>query len=405
MQILMKYDFSEIFRLLKQIPVEVNSSEFVLKNPNIDKDLRAFIAELVDTRKKAKKKLPTFFNLGCLIPKKNFEQATSEAIAMSKVLYLKSKIGLKNSLDLTGGLGLDSFFLSKYCENVVYVESEELTADIASFNFSLCNPIQNIQIISAKAEDFLMKNRELFSLIYADPDRRVGGNRDYRFEQSSPNPIWVETEGLKHGHYVAIKHSPMTDISLIKTSFSHLVSILTLSHKNEVKEILTLHHKDNAKTKITEDVITINANGEQQQFEFQESSDTICEKTESPLTYFYEPDKAIIKSGFAESLAKRLGLKRLSAKHIPYYTSYQKPLVYSGKIGEVIDFIEYSEKKAKKMLDKHKVTKAAVGARGFVLKPNSLEKKLNILSGDDYYLFFYIDTNQKKVCLLAKRIC
>ena len=98
------------------------------------KDRRVPHARLVATQVKylarAAQKLPSYAAAQCILPPLAFEQASSEACAAHK------RIGGDTVLDLTCGLGVDAFFLSRRFGRVVTLERNDVLARVAAENFS-----------------------------------------------------------------------------------------------------------------------------------------------------------------------------------------------------------------------------------------------------------------------------
>ena len=91
------------------------------------------IIEQLSGRKKAAKKLPTWYNTtGILYPAAvSIEQSSSEITAKYKAELFSGN----SALDLTGGFGIDSFYLAQKFTRLCYVEKNEELAQIAQHNF------------------------------------------------------------------------------------------------------------------------------------------------------------------------------------------------------------------------------------------------------------------------------
>ena len=68
----------------------------------------ALLATQVSLRQKAREKLPSWYEAGCVFTSRAMEQATNEAVTI-----LKNTFQGKTFLDLTCGLGVDSWNFSK----------------------------------------------------------------------------------------------------------------------------------------------------------------------------------------------------------------------------------------------------------------------------------------------------
>src|SRR5690606_16346514 len=101
----------------------------------------ARLFEQISVRKKAKDKLPLYYNTPDVIypPQENFEQCSSERTALFKSNIIAGRIKKENTVgaDLTAGFGVDSLFLSKKIGRMHAVEPNESLLDIARFNHHL----------------------------------------------------------------------------------------------------------------------------------------------------------------------------------------------------------------------------------------------------------------------------
>lgn len=85
----------------------------------VDFDLRAAVQQ-ISARQKAAKKLPSWASDSRIIfpASISLEQSSSEETARFKAKNLSGKI----MIDLTGGFGVDSYFLSQNFERAIYCE-------------------------------------------------------------------------------------------------------------------------------------------------------------------------------------------------------------------------------------------------------------------------------------------
>ncbi|MDE6569149.1 MAG: RsmD family RNA methyltransferase, partial [Alistipes sp.] len=161
---------SEELRLLSSPAVRQAIDEACERDPlEVALDAHVPHARLVATqvkyRQRARHKLPSFAAVGCIFPPRAFEQASSEVCACCK------RIEGETVLDLTCGLGVDAWALSRRFRRVTTLERDPVLAAVAAENFSRLG-ITNIEVVNSAAEDFLQRDGLSFDWIYADPDRR-----------------------------------------------------------------------------------------------------------------------------------------------------------------------------------------------------------------------------------------
>ena len=201
----------------------------------VAKDRRVPHARLVATQVKylarAAQKLPSYATAQCILPPLAFEQASSEACAAHK------RIGGDTVLDLTCGLGVDTFFLSRRFGRVVTLERNDVLARVAAENFSRLGAT-NIEVVNTSAEEYLRRDGLHFDWIYADPDRRSAeGRKLVRLEDCSPDIIALKPLLDRVSGRLCIKNSPLFDIGEALRLFpdSH-VEVVSLD--GECKEVL-----------------------------------------------------------------------------------------------------------------------------------------------------------------------
>ncbi|MFI3286469.1 MAG: methyltransferase domain-containing protein [Rikenellaceae bacterium] len=213
--------------------IEVNIERKV-DSVALDKKLveAATVATQVKYLQRAATKLPSYYAARCVLPPLSFEQASSERVAAVKSLHGVSL------LDLTCGLGVDSFHFSKSFERVVALERDEVLAATARENFSRMG-VTNIEVVCATAEEYLRECDEKFDWVYADPDRRSAtGQKLVRLEECSPNilSIMEDVQRVAGGRFM-IKNSPLFDVDEAFRLFSP-VRVEVVSLADECKEVL-----------------------------------------------------------------------------------------------------------------------------------------------------------------------
>ena len=198
-------------------------------------DARIPHARLVATQVKylarARRKLPTFAAAQCILPPRAFEQASSEACAAHK------EIAGGTVLDLTCGLGVDTYFLSRRFDRVVALESDPLLARITADNLARLG-VRNVEILALRAEEYLAREGLHFDWIYADPDRRSAeGLKQLRLEACSPDLLALRPLIERAAPRLCVKNSPLFDVAEALRLFPRSrVEVVSLD--GECKEVL-----------------------------------------------------------------------------------------------------------------------------------------------------------------------
>ena len=217
----------------------LDEKEFVLKHKNVFGIPSGIIANQFVGRRKAKIKLASFYNTRGIIypPSINIEQSSSEATAKFKTEIIQEHV--KNSdfkgVDLTGGFGIDSFFLSKNCSSFQYIEKEASVLQLAKFNHIKLGAT-NIEYNQTTAEDFINSSKNNFDFIFVDPSRRAKKGRVYKFSECDPAVDILLPKLFEHTSLVLVKASPLLDLQQGARELRFVKNIYVVSVDNECKE-------------------------------------------------------------------------------------------------------------------------------------------------------------------------
>lgn len=203
----------------------------------------ALIATQIKYLQRARVKLPSYYAALCILPPLSFEQSSSEETASVK------RYSGDTCLDLTCGLGVDAFYLSKRFRQVIAVERNAELSEIARINFRLLG-VQNIRVVDSPAEAFLEQLRGqtqttpdrssgTIDLIYIDPARRDDqGKKVWLLEDCSPDAKALMPQLLALAPKVVVKASPLFDVDEAFRLFGDTVSVEIVSVRGECKEVL-----------------------------------------------------------------------------------------------------------------------------------------------------------------------
>lgn len=333
-----------------------------------------WLLQQVEGRERTADKLPTFaamddwwypVRLSC-------EQCSSEETAK----YKASLVSGEKMADLTGGYGVDTYFMSKQFAQTDYVEQNEELCRIAAHNFSQPTPTlpkgKDIRVHCCIAEEFL-KTAGQYDLIFLDPARRDNyGGKVFRFEDCAPNAVELLPTLLSHGKQILLKLSPMLDITQAVSTLSAVNwDVYVVAIKNEVKEVLLL---SGGTGKIT----AINLDKKDQAFVFTKEEELHCVLDSEDWTlknYLYEPNAAILKAGAYKLIAHRFGLSKLDVNTHLYVSESLVP-DFPGRVWQISQII--NGKTNEKMMNGQM---ANVLCRNYPLTPDQLKKKLHLRDG------------------------
>ncbi len=294
------------------------------------------LAEQIEAKNKCRKKLPTWFEAKDIYyPNKlNIEQSSSEITAQYKARIVSGK----SLMDLTGGLGVDSFFLSKKIEQVFHCEINQNLSQIAAHNFKILGR-ENINTIVANGIEFLKNTDHIFDWIYLDPSRRSDTKEKvFLLSDCTPNVLEHLELLFEKSENILLKTSPLLDLSLAIEQLKFTKEIHIVAVNNEVKELLWVLNKEKHLDKT---ILTTNIkNGRNETFNFKWSEENPSTPSFSePLNYLYEPNAAILKSGSFKLISRKLKVNKLS-EHSHLYTSNSQ-IDFPGRAFHVKKHIEY----------------------------------------------------------------
>ncbi|WP_425637176.1 THUMP-like domain-containing protein [Algoriphagus yeomjeoni] len=343
-----------------------------------DFDLRAAVQQ-ISARQKATKKLPSWSaNSRIIFPASiSLEQSSSEQTAEFKA---RNKSG-QLMIDLTGGFGVDSYYLNKAFEKAIYCEQQEELAELVEHNLEVLAP-KKFEIVKGDGLAFLAKTDTHFDLIYADPARRGKGNQKlYKLQECEPDVVSSWEMMKSKADSILLKVSPMLDITQALSELPDIQKVQVLSVKNEVKELL-LHWKKEA----PEVPLTIEANdlgAKESSFSFEPTEEENSQSEYGEVEkYLIEPFSGVLKAGAFKTFGARFGLKKLdSNSHL--YTSADFQVDIPARVFEVVQEVQPKKGEIKKLFTSGKIN---VITRNYASGSEELKKKLGVKDGGNDFL-------------------
>jgi hypothetical protein len=364
--------------------------------PDVDMSLAI---RQINGRKKIREKVPVFYeNEFILYPQKlSVEQSSSQLTAEYKKSVLQSANVL---IDLTGGFGVDFYFLSSLFKESHYVESNEELCELAEINFKALN-ISEFHIYNETAEKFLTKQINA-DCIFIDPHRRnESGRKMVSVSDCSPDVSRLAPVMLQYSPLVLIKLSPMLDIKKALDELIHVSEIHVIAVNNECKELLFKLQRDYHGEPIIS-AVNLSVNKLMSGFNFLMTEEALADSSfTSPGKYLYEPNVAILKSGAFKLICKRFEVKKLHVNtHL--YTSDQLISEFPGRIFQIVAQYHSSRSEIKQMAEKY--PKANISCRNYPLNTEAFRKKYQISDGGEIYIFATTLSDGKLACLVCEKV-
>lgn len=360
------------------------------------------IANQLAARKKAKEKFPSIYKTDGIVypPSINLEQSSSELAAQFKAGVLNElSTPLHSGVDLTSGLGIDSFFISRIFENWTSVEPDISLLNISEHNHSKLGAT-NILYEGESAENFLSASQASFDFIFIDPSRRLESKKVFRFIDGQPNVVALLPSLLKRSSAVMIKASPLLDLQQGVKDLVSVRKIYVVAIDDEVKEVLFFCQPGTSSPPEIEAVNLSTSAASQPADRFQLSfalEAASVSQFSPPQKYLYEPAPWVLKAGAFKLAGQRFNLSKLSAStHL--YTSNELRNDFPGRIFVTIS-LQPKQSELAKLLPS---MKANVITRNYPLSVAELRKKLKVHDGGDRYVIGFSGQKEKFVAVVDR---
>lgn len=327
--------------------------------------------------------------------------------------------------DLTGGMGIDSFFISRIAEKHYYFERNTELCEATAYNFRQLG-----------AKNIIVANRDItangcaaleelkgkgIDLLYIDPARRLAdGKKAILLQDYEPNVVELQEKMFEVSPYILVKVSPMADISLNLKLLPKTSAVYVVTVDNECKELLFLLNKDNeeapdinvvflynklntSRIQNNKSECTLKPDSEVSDFELIVQKDNVTEKgvatyTSQVKSYLYELGKGWLKAGAFNLASQRYNCEKLAAStHL--YTSDEQINEFPGKAYKIEEVIPFNKKSLKELAKKF--PKADITARNFPLDTNALKKLSGIKDGGEKHIFATTLHNGEKVLIVT----
>lgn len=336
------------------------------------------VLDQIKARQKAKTKAPSWLR------KKNpiifpsaalVEQASSEATALYKASLFRGA----SFVDITGGMGMDSWALAHKFQNGSVIEMTPPSAELLEHNFKALG-LNHIKILNTKAEKYI-NHMGSIDLVMIDPQRR-DDHRSGKFmlQECSPNILDLWPILKDKASAVLLKTSPMLDITATIAALRDIKSVHILEVQDECKEVLYVLSKNHTDPACIH-AVSLNHQGKilyHLDFTFASEADTQITYS-LPQTYLYEPSAAFQKAGCFKTIAAKFKVEKLHpCTHL--YTSQFLVSDFPGRIFKIEGLYSADGKNIT-------LSQANITLRNFPGSAESLRKKLKLKDGGENTLF------------------
>lgn len=340
---------------------------------------------------------------GIVYPKHlSLEQCTSQYIAQYKASFIEGLLGSGFKMaDITGGMGVDCFFISRSASKVYYNEMSSELCDCARKNFKALGR-QEIEINCGTAEDYIAGlTPDSLDLIYLDPARRGdAGRKLISISDCQPDTVALQDDLLRIAPNVMVKLSPMLDVSKALTELHNVSNVFIIGLEGECKEI-TLLMQRGLRAEPTITAVDINSDGMPQPAVT--SAKSIDAALPLPIadadylqpgTYISEPSAPYMKSALFRTIASQTGTALLHPDtHL--FWSKEKPEKFPGRTFQLVGIIPF-DKRSLSVLTK---TQANLSVRNFPESAPALQRRLKLRDGGSRYLIATTLADSRRVLL------
>ena len=367
--------------------------------PEID---MPFVVAQITARRQIKEKLPTWYQQEQLLfpAKIAAEQCSSEQTA----LYKQQLVTKEDTLcDLTGGLGIDSYYFSRRVKQVYYIERFPSYCEVARANMATLGA-RNVAVLEGDSTQWLDRLPAI-DVFYVDPARRGEGNkRMFALSDCEPDLTQLLPRLLAKAPRVIAKLSPMADLRQTLALLPTTQAIHILSVKNECKELLfvigrepresavPIHCVHLTKQAASDECFVCSLEAEQQ---------AASHLATTLRRYLYEPNASVLKAGAFKQVACQFPVEKLQvSSHL--YTSDHYLDRFPGRRFEVDEVIPFHSKSCKQLAGQS--LQANVTTRNFPLTVEALRKKCRIREGGDIYLFATTGPKEEKLLIRTHKV-
>ena len=360
-------------------------------------DLQVALQQIAG-RQTARKKLPSWAEVEGIVypPHLNMEQCSSEQTARYKAQIVNCKWSNRKSfVDLTGGFGVDFYWMSQGYVERTYVEQNADLCDLVEQNFRSLH--HSCNVCCSNAAPFL-KEMPHASLVFLDPARRnEHGGRTYGISDCTPNVLELMPLLLTKAERVLLKLSPMLDWRKAVDDLQHpspnVSSVHIVSVNNECKELLIEIRKDFV-GELRVVCVNLLPNGEQQVFSVGGQPPCTTPTGDSPLSishfsflishYLYEPNASIMKAGCFDELEQRYPVRQVASNSHLFLSSHEID-DFPGRRFQIQSISSMNKKEINLRISSIKTANIAV--RNFPMSAEQLRKKLKLKDGGSTYIF------------------
>ena len=344
-------------------------------------------------RQTALKKLPSWAAVERVLypPHLNMEQCSSEQTARYKARLAGSG---DTYVDLTGGLGVDFYWMSQGFKQRYYVERNAELCELVEHNFRTLG--HSCSVCCCDTATYLPTVPHA-DVVFLDPARRnEHGGRTYDIKDCTPNILELLPLLMEKADKVILKLSPMLDWRKAVDDLQYVREVHIVSVDNECKELLLVLEQAERPLRL----VCVNNN---QIFEVSSHPSPLTSHP-SPLTseqFLYEPNASIMKAGCFAALMQQYPIRQVSANSHLFLSSVEIE-DFPGRRFQICAISSTNKQSLKTSLAG--IDRANISVRNFPLSVEQLRKKLRLKDGGDTYIFATTEADGAHSLYICRKI-
>ena len=367
------------------------------------------VAQQVDAYNRLVSKVPTWAKQdGLQFPfPVAIQQCSSEPLARFRQKIIEGE----SLADLTGGLGVDCYFMGRNMRRVVYVDAHPDAVEAVRHNYSVLG-VSNTDFVNSTAEEYLKTCEEAsvrFDNIFIDPSRRSSsGGRVFRLEDCSPDVTTIAPSMLRVADTVYIKLSPLLDISQVISQLPCVSDVYAIGHATECKDLLVvLKSGQDAHSEPIIHAQMLSDDGEPVspisfcQSEEKSAVARLADHLPSVGEKIFVPSPAVMKAAPFSLLTNIYDLVMLgSGTHI--YLGQNDIADFPGRRFVIVGVFDLSKSSVGELRKAYPT--AAVAVRNFPMSADELRKKLKIGESSQNFLFGVFAASGKPQLIVCHKL-
>lgn len=317
------------------------------------------------------------------------EQASSYEVSSYRAEHYR---GFEHLADLGCSLGGDTLALARIAPTVG-VDRDLLRLRLGKANLEALNLSYPTTFLQADLTTSLPLAPMPRLGLFFDPSRRYEWRRVFSIHRYQP-PLGVIEPWLERFPALGVKISPGVHLEEL-TSYPAEVEFISL--KGELKEAVLWFGP--LKTALRRATLLPDRHTLMIPFDRQPDNCHTKLSLSEPLSYLYEPDPAILRSGLVQYLGCLLNASQVDTD-IAYLTANTCTTTPFARIWQVEDWLPFNLKRLRAYLHERRVGSVVVKKRGSPLEPQELIRKLR-LKGDQSRTLFLTHLRGKPIVVIA----